>query len=75
MQEIDDLLAGALTSEDEEAVEEELSLIIKQSLPDVPQQQVDMQNDADLALPNVPSELPEPAKEKSKIKEPVLLSA
>ncbi|KDR11542.1 charged multivesicular body protein 6-A [Zootermopsis nevadensis] len=43
-QEIDDLLAGALTPEDEEAVEEELEQIIQAEMPDVPQEEPTQQD-------------------------------
>jgi len=58
---------GVLTAEDEEAVDDELAEIIKQSLPDVPPP---VQEEEDVQLPSAPSEEPsvaEPAK-KAKVK-------
>ncbi|PSN40299.1 Charged multivesicular body protein 6 [Blattella germanica] len=53
--EIDDLLSGALTEEDEEAVELELEDIIKAQLPEVPD--VEPETGAgEPALPDVPAE-------------------
>lgn len=61
--EIDDILVGALTAEDEEAVDEELEEILRQSLPDVPP--IPLEKDID--LPSVPQEEPQqPAREKVK---------
>lgn len=71
-QEIDELIAGTLTAEDEEAVDLEFAEIIKESLPDVPT--VDTAVVSDIDLPSVPSEEPSARKEKTK-KEPQLLAA
>jgi len=61
--EIDDILSGALTTEDEEAVDEELEEIIRQSLPEVPS--IPLEKDIDLPL--APEEEPQlPVKEKTK---------
>ena len=73
-QEIDDILSGALTAEDEEAVDEELEEIIKQSLPDVPT----IPQEAEIDLPSVPQEepqQPEKAKANSIKREAVPLPA
>ena len=52
-----------MTAEDEEAVDEELAEIIKQSLPDVPT----IPQEAEIDLPSVPQEEPQqPEKEKAK---------
>lgn len=72
LQEIDDILAGALTAEDEEAVDIELAEIIKQNLPDIPV--VSNTKEADIELPSVPTEEPKSKREKVK-KEPVPLPA
>lgn len=53
MQEIDDLLTGALTPDDEEAVEEELEKIIQAEMPEVPSEEVSA---AEPAMPDVPAE-------------------
>jgi hypothetical protein len=53
LQEIDDLLAGVLTPEDEEAVEEELEKIIKAEMPEVPQEEPAA---GEPAMPDVPTE-------------------
>ena len=53
LQEIDDLLAGALTPEDEEAVEEELDKIIQAEMPEVPAEELSA---AEPAMPDVPAE-------------------
>jgi len=64
-QEIDNLLAGALTEEDNEAVEKEFEEILQLSLPEVPEQsQVDVESD--IVLPSVPSD--EPASKQKKVK-------
>lgn len=60
-QEIDDILAGALTAEDEEAVDLEFAEIIKQNLPDVPAFD---SNISEIELPSIPMEEPKPKKEK-----------
>lgn len=77
-QEIDDILAGALTAEDEEAVDQELEEIIKLSLPDVPPAAEELEKPVpDLELPSVPSEEPAaelPRKEKVK-KEAIPMAA
>lgn len=69
LQEIDDILAGVLSAEDEEAVDQELEDIIKQSLPDVPA--APELEKPDVEFPSVPSEEPsaisdQPKKEKVK---------
>ena len=62
------MLAGALTAEDEEAVQEELDEIIKQSLPNVPEGAKDLEKEV-LDLPAVPAEEPHaPVKVKAKAK-------
>jgi hypothetical protein len=53
LQEIDDLLAGALTPEDEEAVEIELEKIIQGEMPDVPEEEPAA---SEPAMPDVPAE-------------------
>jgi hypothetical protein len=53
MQEIDDLLVGVLTPDDEEAVEGELERIIQAEMPDVPEEEPAADEPA---LPDVPSE-------------------
>jgi hypothetical protein len=53
LQEIDDLLTGALTPDDEEAVEEELEKIIQAEMPSVP---LEESHEALPAMPNVPAE-------------------
>jgi hypothetical protein len=61
LQEIDDLLTGALTPDDEEAVEEELEKIIQEEMPEVsleempevPQEELIA---AEPVLPDVPAE-------------------
>ena len=68
------MLSGALTAEDEEAVDEELEEIIKQSLPDVPT----IPQEAEIDLPSVPQEepqQPEKAKANSIKREAVPLPA
>lgn len=70
-QEIDEILAGVLTAEDEEAVDMEFAEIIRQNLPDVP---VSDSNISEVELPSVPTEEPKPKKEKI-IRKPVPLSA
>ncbi|XP_046438583.1 charged multivesicular body protein 6-B-like [Daphnia pulex] len=69
--EIDEILAGVLTAEDEEAVDMEFAEIIRQNLPDVP---VSDSNISEVELPSVPTEEPKPKKEKI-IRKPVPLSA
>ncbi|XP_065347223.1 charged multivesicular body protein 6 [Cloeon dipterum] len=67
--EIDDLLSGALTQEDEDDVEAELEALISvtepaKTLPDVPMEEPE----GDVELPEVPSEEPKaPVREKKKI--------
>ncbi|KAF2878739.1 hypothetical protein ILUMI_27433 [Ignelater luminosus] len=63
--EIDALLSGALTEEDEEAVEAELQGIIEEALPQVPNEPVPVQEIEEPSLPEVPSS---PVKEKAKEK-------
>ncbi len=72
LQEIDDILAGALTAEDEEAVDIEFAEIMKQNLPDIPV--VPNTKEADIELPSVPTEEPKSKREKVK-KEAVPLPA
>ncbi|EFX76820.1 hypothetical protein DAPPUDRAFT_213835 [Daphnia pulex] len=69
--EIDEILAGVLTAEDEEAVDMEFAEIIRQNLPDVP---VSDSNISEVELPSVPTEEPKPKNEKI-IRKPVPLSA
>lgn len=57
--EIDDLLVGVLTADDEEAVEGELERIIQAEMPEVPEEEPSA---GEPALPDVPSE-PEKARE------------
>lgn len=61
-QEIDDILAGALTTEDEDAVDLEFEEILRQSLPDVPK--ISDVDTSEIELPSVPTEEPKPKKEK-----------
>ncbi|KAG8036069.1 hypothetical protein G9C98_004648 [Cotesia typhae] len=66
--ELDDLLMGQLTDEDESQVEAELDALAAQQVeevPEVPQ---------DVLLPDVPEDLPEKSKER-KDREPVALEA
>ena len=56
---------GVLTAEDEEAVDDELAEIIKQSLPDVPPP---VQEEEDVQLPSAPSEEPSVAETAKKAK-------
>lgn len=60
--EIDELLSGALSADDEESVEAELAEIIKESLPNVPERE----EEEELELPNVPTEELEKRKEKAR---------
>jgi hypothetical protein len=60
MQEIDDLLIGALTPDDEEAVEEELESIILAEMPEVPEEELAA------GEPALPDALAEPGKVKVK---------
>lgn len=53
LQEIDDLLTGALTLDDEEAVEEELEKIIQAEMPEVPSEELSA---SEPAMPDVPAE-------------------
>lgn len=74
-QEIDEILAGALTAEDEEAVDLEYEEIIRQNLPDVPAEIDETGIDIN-QLPSVPTEEPaEKAKLKKIKQEPVQLLA
>lgn len=64
-QEIDAMLSGVLTQEDEDAVEAELEQIIEESLPNVPKEEMEK----DVELPEVPEDevtIKEKAKEKKK---------
>ncbi|KAI9557001.1 hypothetical protein GHT06_016795 [Daphnia sinensis] len=70
--EIDDILAGALTTEDEDAVDMEFEEILRQSLPDVPQ--ISDVDSSEIELPSVPTEEPKPKKEKIG-RDPVSLAA
>lgn len=45
LQEINELLSGQLTEEDEAAVEEELAAIINDEMPEVPKQEPDVVED------------------------------
>ncbi|XP_064645242.1 charged multivesicular body protein 6-A-like [Lineus longissimus] len=67
--EIDDLLSGGLTQEDEDDVLAELDDLVKQSLPDVPTGELDV--DEELELPDVPGERP---REKTRKKEALAAS-
>lgn len=78
--EIDDLLSGALTEEDEHAVEAELERIIQAQMPSVPEEEEE-EEEEELAgeivpeLPDVPTE-PVPKREKKhREKERVALEA
>lgn len=62
--EIDELLSGALSADDEESVEAELAEIIKESLPNVPEREEE--EEEELELPNVPTEDLEKRKEKAR---------
>jgi len=53
LQEIDDLLTGALTPDDEEAVEEELEKIIQAEMPEVPSEELSA---TEPQMPDVPAE-------------------
>lgn len=53
MKEIDELIHGALTNEDEEAVEDEYNELIKDSLPIVPEEKIS--DEVELELPEIPS--------------------
>jgi len=64
--EIDDLLAGALTDEDNEAVEKEFEEILQLSLPEVPEESQEIA-ESDIVLPSVPSQ--EPASKQKKVKQ------
>ncbi|XP_014480965.1 PREDICTED: charged multivesicular body protein 6 [Dinoponera quadriceps] len=70
--EIDEILSGTLTEEDENEVEAELDALleaeIEEKAPEVPE---------DVLLPEVPKDLPEPDKgrTKEKIQEPVAVTA
>ncbi|KAK3090603.1 hypothetical protein FSP39_013022 [Pinctada imbricata] len=55
-QEIDELLAGGLTEQDEDDVLAELNAIVKESMPEVPSEE----------LPDVPTEEPEAKRKKEK---------
>ncbi|XP_046998448.1 charged multivesicular body protein 6-A isoform X1 [Schistocerca americana] len=64
--EIDELLSGALSADDEESVEAELEEIIKEALPDVPEAE-----DEELELPEVPTDEVERRKEKARAQKSV----
>jgi hypothetical protein len=53
MQEIDDLLVGALTPDDEEAVEIEWEMVMQAEMPGVPEE---VRAAGEKPLPDVPSE-------------------
>lgn len=70
--EIDDLLTGALTPDDEEAVEEELEKIIQAEMPEVPPEKL---GETEPQMPDVPAEpVPERAREQRR-REKVALEA
>jgi charged multivesicular body protein 6 len=70
--EIDDLLTGALTPDDEEAVEEELEKIIQAQMPEVPPEELGA---TEPQMPDVPAEpVPERAREQHR-REKVALEA
>ncbi|CAG9816999.1 unnamed protein product [Phaedon cochleariae] len=69
--EINDLLTGQLTEEDEEAVEAELAAIISEEMPEVPSVEPIPQMDKDI----IPEEKNKDKKVKEKEKEPVALMA
>ncbi|KAJ9601556.1 hypothetical protein L9F63_000299, partial [Diploptera punctata] len=52
--EIDDMLTGALTEEDEDAVEAELESIIQEQMPSLPEEELPAE--PELELPDVPEE-------------------
>lgn len=56
-QEIDALLSGALTEDDEIAVENELEDIIKESMPNVPENQLPVNDDELTKLPSSPGNI------------------
>ncbi|XP_015929057.1 charged multivesicular body protein 6-A [Parasteatoda tepidariorum] len=76
-QEIDELLGGKLTEEDEDAVLDELESLIAESLPTPPtadDKQIPAEEELD--LPDVPTEdLPEPKKKVPKIETRTLVEA
>jgi len=74
--EIDELLSGALTDEDDEAVEKEFEEILRLNLPDVPEQSQELaESEADIVLPSVPDEDPALKQKKIKRVDPVALAA
>lgn len=54
-QEIDELISGALTEEDDASIQAELDSLIADSLPDV---QVPKEDSAAVSLPDVPTDEP-----------------
>lgn len=52
--EIDELIHGVLTNEDEDAVEDEYNELIKESLPDVPRDKMPV--DVEPELPEIPAD-------------------
>lgn len=78
--EIDAVLSGTLTDEDEDAVLQELDDLIKESLPAVPADKIQQgveaeENEEELALPEVPQTEPEKAKAKKQKTERVKVAA
>lgn len=68
-QEIDALLSGVLTQEDESAVLEELDAIIKETMPAVPQDEEMEDDEMELPqLPNVPQDKLEVEKQAKRLK-------
>ena len=70
--EIDDILLGELTAEDEGEVEEELDALlaaeVKERAPEVPEVSEDEAISEGVTLPEVPEELPQKKKERTKEK-------
>ena len=58
LQEIDELLSGGLTDEDEEDIMNELAELEKLELPSVPDTEIVGSNDAEEELPDVPTSEP-----------------
>lgn len=77
--EIDALLSGTLTEEDEAAVEDELNDIINESLPIIPNEPIpDIDADVDeeeIAMPDVPTSAVEEKVKEKKTRERVALEA
>ena len=74
-EEINALLSGALTLEDEEAVEAELNEILEQSLPNVPTTVTPESESETESLPDVPVTPKKEKTKKGKIKERVAVEA